>query len=166
MQVFYVCTVAREPYSTIPIFQCGSSITLYPQVFWYNSVWLLLELHFLLCDSIDVKLIAWDIKGLNDKVKRSLLFKYLKSRKPHILFLQETHLMGSKILALKKSWVKQGFHATYSLYARGVAFLLNKSLPYSIGQVITNPGEQYIILILDLHVQCWPLVSVYIPPPV
>lgn len=60
----------------------------------------------------DLKLLSWNIRGLNDKIKRSLLFKFLHSHKPLILFLQENHLLGSKILALKRAWVKQCFYAT------------------------------------------------------
>lgn len=98
---------------------------------------------------VRIRLIFWNIRGLNDKMKRSL-FKFLQSHKPHVLFLQETHLIDSKILALKSAWVKQGFHATSSSYARGATILLSKSLPCSMEQVFFDPGGRYVILILEM----------------
>lgn len=74
----------------------------------------------------DIRLVFWNIQGLNGKFKRSLFFKLLASHKPQILFLQKTHLTGSRILALCRSWVRQAFHATFSTYVRGVAILIKK----------------------------------------
>lgn len=52
----------------------------------------------------DLKLVSWNVQGLNNKFELSLLFKSLASHKPHILFMQETHLMDhlmdNRILAL------------------------------------------------------------------
>lgn len=89
---------------------------------------------------MNIKIISWNICGLNDKIKRSLLFKYLDSHKPNILFLQETHLMGNKSLALRPAMVRQAFHTTYSSYARGVAILANKSVPGTVEIIITDLG--------------------------
>lgn len=72
--------------------------------------------------------------------------------------------MGSKILALKRAWVRQGFHATYFSYARGVTILLSKSLPCLVEQVFLDPGGRYVILILEMYAQRWAMVNVYIPP--
>lgn len=114
-------------------------------------MWLLFGALCFYITDVDLKLLYRNTCGLNDKVKRSLLFKYLHYHKPHVLFLKETHLMGINISALRKAWVKQGFHATYSTYARGVAIILNHSLSYLVEQVITDPGGRYIILILQMY---------------
>lgn len=64
-----------------------------------------------------MKLLSWNIQGLHDKVKHSLVFTYLKKHNPHICILQENHLVGSKVLGLKKPWVGH-YHATHSHYMR------------------------------------------------
>ena len=64
----------------------------------------------------------------------------LKQCKPHIAFLQETHLDGSRVLALRRAWVQKSFHATYSTFARGVSILISKALPCTIHQVFSDPG--------------------------
>lgn len=47
----------------------------------------------------------------------------------------------------------------------GVTILLSKSLPCSVEQVFLDPGERYVILILEMYAQRWAMVNVYIPPP-
>lgn len=114
---------------------------------------------------MELKLVSWNIRGLNNKVKRALMFKYLNNHRPHILFLQETHLLGNKILALRRPWVRQAFHATYSSYARGVAILLNKSLAYKVMHLHTDQEGRFIILLLEIRAVVYAFVNIYIPPP-
>lgn len=42
--------------------------------------------------------LSWNIRGLNSAIKRSLVFKYLKNYNPQICILQETHLVGARVL--------------------------------------------------------------------
>lgn len=98
--------------------------------------------------------------------KLPVILIYFVSHKPHILFLQETHLTGSRKLALHRSWVRQAFHVTYSSNARGVANLINKALPYRVERVILDPGVRYIFLLLEFHSIVWAFVNVYLHQPV
>lgn len=68
-------------------------------------------------------ILSWNVQSLNSAVKRSLVFNYLRKCNPHLCILQETHLIGSRILSLKKAWVNAHYYATYSNYARGVSVL-------------------------------------------
>lgn len=92
------------------------------------------------------------------------MFKYLNHHKPHILFLQETYLLDNKILTLRRPWVQQSFHATYSNYARGVAILLAKSLACKVFQVVTDLKGRCIIILLEIKAIMYALVNVYVPP--
>lgn len=74
---------------------------------------------------MSIRLISWNVMGLNDKMKRFLVMTYLKKHSHHICILQETHLVGGRTLYLKNSWVGHYYHATYSGYARGVSILLH-----------------------------------------
>lgn len=97
-------------------------------------------LNLILVSFLQLRMVSWNVLGLNNKCKRAPMLKYLNAHKPHILFLQRTHLLGSKILSLRRAWVRQAFHATYSSYAREVTILLNKSLPYKVISVSIDPG--------------------------
>lgn len=109
--------------------------------------------------------ISWNVRGLNSKFKRALLFQYLKSHNPHILILQETHLLGSKLMALKRQWVQNAFHASYSTYARGVSVLVSKSLTCEIEAVHTDPQGKFVVVVAQIWHKRYIFVGVYIPPP-
>lgn len=94
----------------------------------------------------EVNVCSLNVRGLNSKFKRASIFEALKHVKPHVLCLQETHLTGSKILALKKYWVANHYQSTYSSFARGVAILIRKGLPFVCHQVILDPKRLYVIL--------------------
>lgn len=115
--------------------------------------------------SLNVSIISWNVRGLKSKYKRALVLKLLQAYHPHIMMLQETHLLGNKILAMKRPWMHRAIHATYSSYARGVSILLHKSLLCSIETVITDPGGRYLVVILEVYSHRLALANIYIPPP-
>lgn len=112
-----------------------------------------------------VNLVSWNIRGLNDKFPRALMFQYLKAVTPHVVFLQETHLDGSRVLSLHRAWIQRALHATYSTYSRGVSVLISKAVPCPIHHVISDPGGRFLIVIADISTCKMVLVNVYIPPP-
>uniref|UniRef100_A0A803JF65 Endonuclease/exonuclease/phosphatase domain-containing protein n=1 Tax=Xenopus tropicalis TaxID=8364 RepID=A0A803JF65_XENTR len=91
-------------------------------------------------------IISWNIRGLNSKFKRSLLFSYLKKYTPSMVLLQETHLMGQKVLSLKKPWVGWAYHATFTSHSRGVTILIRKNTPFELINLITDHYGRFIIL--------------------
>lgn len=100
-----------------------------------------------------IKIILWNVRGLNNKFKRAAVFQYLKQVKPHVVLLQETHLEGSKFLSLRKPWIQRFFHSSYSSYARGASVLISKAIACTIHRVFTDPGGRYVALVLDLAYQ-------------
>lgn len=112
-----------------------------------------------------LRIVSWNTRGLNAPQKRSLVFSVLKKCHPHIICLQETHLTGSKVRALKRPWLSKLYHATHTNYSRGVSILLAKSLPAELISVKTDPEGRYIVLILRISTIIFTLVNVYVPPP-
>lgn len=110
------------------------------------------------------KIVSWNVRGLNSAVKRSLVFRYLQGAAPHICILLETHLTGSRVLALRRAWVGATYHPTYSCYSWGVSVLVRKSLPFQILDVCTDPGGRYVILHASIYDKRLVLVGVYLPP--
>lgn len=109
-------------------------------------------------------ILSWNVRGLNSKYKRSLLFHYLKPHNPHIVLLQETHLTGNKVLALKKPWVQRALHATYSSYSQGVSILISKRVPCLIHDVHLDPQGKYVMVVLSMYNKKYVIVNVYLPP--
>lgn len=110
------------------------------------------------------RILSWNVQGLNSKFKRAILFRYLKLHSPHMVLLQETHLRGSKCLALKKPWIQQAFHSSYSTYARGISILISNYLPCIMEQVYTDPQGKYVIIVFTVWGTRYIVVGVYIPP--
>lgn len=112
-----------------------------------------------------LNVMSWNVQGLNSRIKRSLVFTYIKKYNPHICILQETHLTGSRTLALKKPWVGSYYHSTYSTYSRGVSILVHKSLPSTLLDLHLDPEGKYVVM----HAMCdrieMVVVGLYIPPP-
>lgn len=87
--------------------------------------------------------LLWNVRGLNYKFKRALLFQYLKSKSPQLFLLQETHLMGSKILTLKKAMDTKG----------GTRHIL-----------CTDPRDKFVLVVFTLWAQRYIIVNIYVPP--
>uniref|UniRef100_A0AAY4CVB6 Endonuclease/exonuclease/phosphatase domain-containing protein n=1 Tax=Denticeps clupeoides TaxID=299321 RepID=A0AAY4CVB6_9TELE len=82
-------------------------------------------------------------RGLNNPIKRSKIFHYLHHAGAHVIFLQETHLKPSDHVRLKKGWINQTYHSSFSGKARGVAILLHKSVPFVHTSVVSDPNGRF-----------------------
>lgn len=112
-----------------------------------------------------LKMVSWNVRGMNNKFKRASVFQYLKQSKPHIILLQETHLDGNRVMSLRKPWIQRALHSTYSTFARDVSILISKSVPCTIHRVITDPGGRFVAVAINVYHYQILLVNVYVPPP-
>lgn len=107
-------------------------------------------------------ILSWNVRRLNSKIKRPLVFTYVKKYSPQICILQETHLIGSRTLALRKPWV--GFYSMHSAFSRGVGVQVHKSLQFVVLDLHLDPEGSYVVL----HATCDRLeiliVDLYVPP--
>lgn len=99
-------------------------------------------------------------QGLNSKFKRSFVVQYLRAQNPHIVLLQETHLTGSRVLSLNRSWIQRAIHSTHSSYARGVAILIHKKLTCTIEHVVIDPQGSCVIVVLDVESQLLAIANI------
>lgn len=93
-----------------------------------------------------VKLVTWNVSGLNNPIKRKLVLDFLKQNNAHSAFLQETHLVGSKTLALRRPWVGWAYHSTYTGYSLGISILEHKKVPFRYLLVHCMIGQVKILL--------------------
>lgn len=104
-------------------------------------------------------------EGLTKKIKRSLVFDYLKKYAPHICILQETHLVDGRRMGLKRPWMGRHYHATHSNYAQGVSVLVHKSLNFEPLNVVTDPEGRYVLIHARIDMIEMVLAGLYLPPP-
>ena len=93
-----------------------------------------------------LRFVSWNVKGMNSPVKRNKVFNHLTHLNTKIAFLQETHLLPSDHLKLRRGWVGQLFHSSFSSKARGVAILIHKSVPFSVTKVVSDTNGRYVII--------------------
>lgn len=107
--------------------------------------------------------ISWNVKGLNNITKRNRIFSHLSTFKPHITFLQETHLETLQHDKLKKKWISHVYHSKYNSKARGVAILVSKNVPFTCTNVISDSNGRYIIVSGKIYNTAVILINIYAP---
>lgn len=93
-----------------------------------------------------VRFTSWNVRGLNSPVKRNKVINHLIFLNTKIAFLQETHLKPLDHVKLKRGWVGQLYHSSFSSKARGATILIHKSIPFSMSTVISDPNGRFIIV--------------------
>ena len=81
-----------------------------------------------------VRLVSWNVRGMNSPVKRGKVFAHLKSLKADICFLQETHIKKSAAKVLRLRWASQIFQSNLLVKAKGVAILIHKKLHFNMSK--------------------------------
>ena len=114
-------------------------------------------------DKLQVKLISWNVRGLNGPVKRAKVFQHLKLHRADIVFLQETHLKISDHTRLRRPWVGQEFHSSFDSKARGAAILISKKIQFISEGIVPDRNGRFIIVTGRLFHLPVTLVCVYAP---
>uniref|UniRef100_A0A803JST4 Reverse transcriptase domain-containing protein n=1 Tax=Xenopus tropicalis TaxID=8364 RepID=A0A803JST4_XENTR len=112
-----------------------------------------------------LSILSWNVRGLNDQIKRKLVLDYVKKQTPEVIMLQETHLQGSKTLALKRPWVGWAFHSTFSTYTGGVATLIKRTANFKLLTLQSDPQGRFLLIHCYLNMVETILANIYIPPP-
>uniref|UniRef100_A0A803KGA6 Reverse transcriptase domain-containing protein n=1 Tax=Xenopus tropicalis TaxID=8364 RepID=A0A803KGA6_XENTR len=112
-----------------------------------------------------VNVITWNVRGLNNPIKRKLVLDHLKRNNVHIALLQETHLVGSKTMALKRPWIGWAYHSSYSVYSAGVSILIHKQVPFKLENLSIDQKGKFIFLHCKIGQNELIIANVYIPPP-
>lgn len=109
-----------------------------------------------------LNLVSYNVHGLNHPIKRKKILSQLKKLQCAIALIQETHLNEIEHKKLKREWVNQVFHASYGK-KRGVAILINKSLPFSAEKVIKDYMGRYIMVVGTIGDMTILILNIYAP---
>lgn len=112
---------------------------------------------------VDLTFCTWNVKGVNEPVKRGKVLSHLKSLKADIIFLQETHLKNKYHNKLRCRWVNQVYHSTFSAKARGVAIVIKKGVPFRQTSTIADKNGRYILVTGEMHATPITLLNIYGP---
>ena len=110
-----------------------------------------------------VNFVSWNVKALNNIVKRKKVLTHLKNLNTDIAFLQETHLCTVDQFRLKGGWIGQAYHSNFNSKARGVAILISKNIPFVMSSVESDSKGRYVIVVGKLYGFPIILADVYAP---
>ena len=77
-----------------------------------------------------VRILSLNINSVKDPVKEEEMFKLSKLSKTDLAFIQETHLVDSEVVKLKRDWVGQVFYSSFNSKKHGVAIFVHKKLNF------------------------------------
>ncbi len=110
-----------------------------------------------------IKLISWNVNGIQNPVKRYKILSYLQSLSCNIAMIQETHLTKQESLKLRQRWVGQVFSAPGSGAARGVSILISKRISFVPSIIKADDDGRYLVLSGTLQNEKCTLVNIYAP---
>lgn len=115
-------------------------------------------------DNSTIKLCSSNVHGIRSPVKGKKVLNLLKREKVQIAFIQESHLNNEEHPKLKRDWVGQIFHSSFTSRSRGVAILVNKALPLSEVKVKRDKLGRYVMISGTLYGDNVSYLNVYAPP--
>lgn len=114
--------------------------------------------------NVSLKFCSWNVRGLQKATKRAAIYSFLRREEVSFAFLQETHLENKDLSKLCKGWVGQIFATSYSSFARGVAILVSKKIPFTATDCVKDPSGRYVRVSGTLYGQNVSLLNLYCPP--
>ena len=109
-----------------------------------------LEIFFFLFDMTTrgktLRFISWNLKGINQTIKRNKVMSHLNLLRGDVFFLQETHLRSSDVNRIKRPWLGHTFHSKFPCRARGAAILVHKNVPFVFSNSIEDRNGRFVII--------------------
>lgn len=112
----------------------------------------------------ELNFISYNIRGINNPIKRKKILGQLKKLHCSVALIQETHLSQSEHLKLKREWVDQVYSASCGRKKkRGVAILFNKSVYYNNEKVFQDDEGRYVMVIGTIGGKKITILNIYAP---
>uniref|UniRef100_A0A8C5Q6Z9 exodeoxyribonuclease III n=1 Tax=Leptobrachium leishanense TaxID=445787 RepID=A0A8C5Q6Z9_9ANUR len=93
-----------------------------------------------------MKLMSFNVRGLNAPFKRHALCSEIKRGDPDMVCLQETHFRRLSHPLLQVPRYTTQFHATGPTKSRGVSILLHDRMSFQLHRKLSDPKGRYLIL--------------------
>ena len=96
-------------------------------------------------NDINFRLISQNVRGLNDNLKREVVFNRMRE-KGEVIFLQETFSTPEKGNQWRLSWDGSVYLSHGMHNSRGVMILISKNLEHEVVKVKTDNEGRFIIM--------------------
>ena len=109
----------------------------------------------------DIRIMSYNVQGLQSTEKRIYVFEYIKSKNYDICCLQDTHFTVEKII---DQWGdSKSIFSHLKTNAREVSILFSKNLDYKIRRKIIDDSGNFIIVDINIYNQRLTLINLYGP---
>ena len=109
------------------------------------------------------KLVSVNVRGINNFLKRRMIFRWCRKQKTDFIFLQETHSKSDTETQWKNEWGGEIILSHGSPNSCGVAILLKKGVDCVFHSKILDPQGRYIILKAEIKDKMYMLINIYAP---
>ena len=100
---------------------------------------------------------------MNEKVKCTKVYHYLRSQEADIIFIQEMHFTKSKHRIVRNEWGDQVYFSDGESNARGVATFIKPGLDCSVEEVFRDGNGRQLNTTLKINNQSWQMINIYAP---
>lgn len=107
--------------------------------------------------------VSWNVRGLNNIIKRNKVFIHLDKLKTKIAYLQETHLLNKEHNRFKRGGFTQIYHSNFNARGRAVAILMHRDVSFEETSVIRDRDGRFIIVQGNLFNIPVVLANIYAP---
>lgn len=111
----------------------------------------------------EVTFCSWNVKGINEPVKRGKVLSHLQSLRADVIFLQETHLKNNSHSRLRCRWIQQVYHSNFSAKARGTAILIRRGVLFKHLSTLADRDGRCVMVVGEFHSIPVTLLNVYGP---
>lgn len=111
----------------------------------------------------NIRIRTWNVKGVNNVVKRKKILNILKRDKINIALLQETHLNDLEHQKFRRDWVGQLYYSSFSSKKRGVIILIHKNLPFQLQTSYSDKEGRTVIIKGLLYGEEVVIANIYAP---
>ena len=111
----------------------------------------------------DLKIISFNVRGLNNMKKRKSIFDYLKKNQCDVAFLQETYSSIEDETRWLQEWEGTGYMVHGTNHSRGVAILFRKQLEVEILSSKFDFKSRFILLKTKINDEHFNLINIYAP---
>ncbi len=106
---------------------------------------------------------TFNVKGLQDDLKRRATFNYLRDKKHQVYLLQEVHCGPDQSKIWKNEWGGQAFFSELSRSSVGVGILLSNDIDIKIENTEIDPNGRFILIDCSLSDRKITICNIYGP---
>lgn len=110
-----------------------------------------------------LKVVSWNVNGLNNPIKRRLVFDKLRKSKAQVMLLQETHSSSQSSKLWEQEWGGDIFLNHFSQNSRGVAILIDRQVSIQVLNRVSDGEGRFLGVDLEWGDDIFTACSVYAP---